>query len=243
MQKILGKVRSACERYNLINDGDKIAVGVSGGKDSLTLLTALALMKKFYPKKYEVVGIAVDMFDGDTDYTKIKDYCKNLNVEFYVEKSNIKEVVFDIKRTKSPCSLCANLRRGVLNSKAHELGCNKVALGHHSNDLVETFFLSMFYEGRLNVFSPKTYMTKADVTVIRPLILAEEKDIFRVSKGMPVLKNNCPANHKTQREEVKKILADLEKKIPNVEREIFSALTHPERNNLFDKFDLNKKED
>jgi tRNA(Ile)-lysidine synthase TilS/MesJ len=144
--------------------------------------------------------------------------------------------VFDIKKPKGPCSLCANLRRGKLNSAAKKYGCNKVALGHHSDDLIQTFFLSMFYEGRLNVFSPKTYMSRVDVTVIRPLILVEEKDIIRVSKDMPIINNCCPANHNTERERVKKLLNALDKEIPKVKQEIFGAITHPERYNLFDKF-------
>lgn len=244
LQQILGKVRKVCDMYNLIEEGDKIAIGISGGKDSLTLLHCLADMRIFYPKKYEVVAIAVDLFNGKTDYSKIKDFCDKINVEFVVVNSDINNIVFNIRKEKNPCSLCANLRRGILNSTAKEYGCNKVALGHHSEDLVETFLMSMFYESRLNTFLPKTYLTNNDITVIRPLILVEEKEIAGYAKNLPVIFNECPADKHTTREEIKQLIHNLNKKIPQVKQHILSAIMHPERNMLFDKlndFDKQKK--
>ena len=145
MKKILSKCRKACEDFDLIKDGDKIAVGLSGGKDSLALLTAMANLKKFYPKKFELIAICIDLFNGNSNLEKIKEYCKNIDVELHIVNSQIYEIVFESRKEKSPCSLCAKLRRGILNEEAKKLGCNKVALGHHSDDLIETFFLSLFY--------------------------------------------------------------------------------------------------
>lgn len=239
MKKILSKVRKACEDYELINEGDKIAVGVSGGKDSLTLLTALATMRKFYPAKYELIAICIDLFNGKSDFEKIKDYCKQLDVELYIIPSQIYEVVFEVRKESNPCSLCAKMRRGILNQSAKDLGCNKVALGHHSDDLLETFFLSLIYEGRLSTFAPKTYLSRIDITTIRPLIYLKEKEIINASKEMPVFFNCCPANHKTQREFMKEFLKDLNRKIPGCKDIIFKAITSPERYNLFDKHKKN----
>ncbi|MGN1222377.1 MAG: tRNA 2-thiocytidine biosynthesis TtcA family protein [Christensenellales bacterium] len=241
LQMLMGKVRKVCEMYDLIEDGDKIAVGVSGGKDSLTLLNCLADMRIFYPKKYEVLAIAVDLFNGKTDYTKIKEFCKKLNVELVVVNSDINNIVFNIRKEKNPCSLCANLRRGILNSSAKQYGCNKVALGHHSDDLVETFLMSMFYESRLNTFLPKTYLTNNDITVIRPMILLDEKDISSYAKNLPVLFNECPADKHTTREEIKQLIFSLNKTIPQVKQHILSALMNPQRNCLFDKMLNNDK--
>lgn len=237
MQKILGKVRKCCEKFNLIDDNDKIAVGVSGGKDSLILLTALANLRIFYPKKFEVVAISIDLFNGKTDYTKLKEYCKKINVELYIVNSQINNVVFETRKESNPCSLCAKLRRGMLNSKAHELGCTKVALGHHKDDLIHTFLLSMFFEGRLSTFMPSSYLTKVNLNVIRPLILVEEKEIIAVAKklDLPIIKNDCPANHKTEREHVKEILDYIKKEIPISKDRMFMAIISPERYNLFDK--------
>ena len=235
IKQVLGKVRKACDIYNLIEDGDKIAVGLSGGKDSITLLTCLAMLKKFYDKKFELSAIAIDLFDGATDYSEVKAYCKKFDVELIVINSTINRVVFDIRHEEHPCSLCANLRRGYLNTNAMKLGFNKVALGHHADDLMETLFMSIFYESRLSTFMPKTQMTGNPLVVIRPMILVFEKEIKAVSKEMPVIKNLCPADKHTQREYVKKLIQSISKEIPDVHKNILSAITHPERNYLFDK--------
>lgn len=235
IKQILGKVRKACETYNLIEDGDKIAVGLSGGKDSFTLLTCMGMLQKFYPKKFEVIAISIDLFSGETDYTAAKEYCDKLGVPLHIVNSNIKRVVFDIRHEEHPCSLCANLRRGFLNTTAKNLGCNKVALGHHADDLIETFFMSLFHESRLNTFLPIARLTNNNIDVIRPMILVYENDIKAVSKDMPVIFNKCPADKHTEREHIKLFIKDLSKKMPNIHKNVLSAILHPERNNLFDK--------
>lgn len=235
MQKILSVMRKACENYNLIEDGDKIAVGLSGGKDSLALLTALKRYQSFIDKKFELIAIAIDLSGGKNDYSAIKAYCDEINVKLHIIPSNVFEVVFDIRKEKNPCSLCANLRRGLLNSHAKELGCNKVALGHHKDDLIETFLMSLFFEGRLSTFKPKTYLSRVDITVIRPLIYCDESEIIKISNNFPILYNNCPANKHTERENAKKILKNLDQIYPNAKEKIFNAIINPQRYNLFDK--------
>ena len=236
LQKLLSKMRKCIETYHLISDGDKIAVGLSGGKDSLVLLTLLANFRRFSPQKFDLIAISVDLFNGESDYSKVKKYCDNLGVEFIVEKSQIYDIVFTERKEKNPCSLCAKLRRGILNAKAKELNCNKVALGHTKDDLVETFFLSLFYEGRLSTFAPKTYLSKLDITTIRPLILINEQETTNESKTMPVFFNCCPANHKTQREYIKNLLKSIKKDIKISYDRAFRAIINPESYNLFDKF-------
>ena len=235
MQKILSGLRRACEEYKLIEDGDKIAVGISGGKDSLTLLASLANYRRFSPQNFELEAIAVDLSNGKNDYSKIEAFCKELNVNFTIVPSNIFEVVFDIRKEKNPCSLCANMRRGALNSTAKQLGCNKVALGHHKDDLIETFLISLFFEGRLSTFKPISYLSNTQLYVIRPLIYCDEKEIQRVSKNFPILFNICPADKHTERENAKGILDKLNTLYPDSKERIFNAIIHKERYNLFDK--------
>ena len=235
MQKILSALRRAVTEYNLIEDGDKIAVGLSGGKDSLCMLAALKRFQAFSDRKFDLCAIAVDMANGENDYGKIKEFCKNIDVELTILPSNIFEVVFEIRKEKNPCSLCANLRRGILNSAAKAAGCNKVALGHHKDDLIETFVLSLFFEGRLSTFQPKSYLSRVDLTVIRPLIYCDEQEIEKCSKDLPVLVNTCKADKHTQREKAKKILAQLNRDYPDCKEKIFSAIIHSERYNLFEK--------
>lgn len=154
MQKLLGSARKAIDKYNMIADGDRIAVGVSGGKDSLALLYTLSLLRRFYPKKFSLTAITLDLGYENSNYEKIEDFCRELAVDYIIEKTQIKQIVFDIRKEKNPCSLCANLRRGALNNAAIANGCNCVALGHHSDDAIETFMLSLIYEGRINCFFP-----------------------------------------------------------------------------------------
>ncbi len=234
MQKILGGLRKVCQENNLIENGDKIAVGVSGGKDSLVLLSALARYRNFSNEKFDIIAISVDLSNGKMDYSNIEKFCEELNVPFYLVPSNVFEVVFDLKNERNPCSLCANMRRGILNSKAKELGCNKVALGHHQDDLIETFIMSLFFEGRLSTFKPKSYLSKTDLYVIRPLLYCNEKDILSVSHTLPVLNNICPVNHKTERENAKEILKKFNEKYPDAKNKIFNAIIHKERYNLFE---------
>ena len=235
MKKILSFLRRAIDEYNLIEDGDKIAVGISGGKESLVLLKALCLYRRFSPQKFDVIAITIDMFAGKSDFSKIQELCNELDCEYHIVNSDIYEIIFEERKEKNPCSLCAKLRRGMLNTKALELGCNKLALGHTADDVIDTFLLSLIYEGRLSSFLPKLYMDRTGMTVIRPLILIDEKDIISASKELPVSKSKCPADKQTKREYVKSIIKNIQKEVPFAKDRIFGAITHPERYNLFDK--------
>lgn len=236
MQKILSSVRRAIDKYKMIQTGDKIAVGVSGGKDSLTLLKALKMYSRFSPEKFEVVAITIDMYNTN-EFKEISEFCKEIDVEFHIIPSNIYETVFEIRHEKNPCSLCSTLRRGMLLTNAKKLGCNKVALGHSADDVVHTFFLSMFYEGRLSSFAPISYLDRTNMYIIRPLILTKEKDIIKASKGFPIKKNKCPMDKTSKRESIKQIIKSISTVIPIAEDRIFDAITSPERYNLFDKFE------
>lgn len=235
MQRILSFMRRACDEYKLIEDGDKIAVGISGGKDSLVLLKALANYQIFSPQKFTLVAITIDMHAGKSDFSEIAKLCEELNVEYHIVPSDIYEIVFVERKETNPCSLCAKLRRGMLNTKALELGCNKLALGHSADDVIHTFLLSLLYEGRLSTFLPKLYMDRTGMTVIRPLVLTDEKDIKSAAKTLPVKSSCCPADKHTKREYVKEIIKDIQKEIPFAKDRIFSAISHPERYNLFDR--------
>ncbi len=245
LQKLLSKARRAAEDYNMIEEGDKIAVGLSGGKDSITLLYILATMRRFYPKKFEVVAITVDMgleYDKGEVYA-LKNLCEELNVEYVIEPTEIGKIVFDVRKESNPCSLCANMRRGALNNTAVKVGCNKIALGHHADDLIETLFLSLFYESRLSTFSPVTHLERKNVTVIRPMIYIREKEISGFIKGKPILHNPCPANKHTKRQYIKDLLKTLEKDNKKIKENILGAITHPERNGLFSVINREEKDD
>ncbi len=234
MQKLLGYMRAASQQYNMIEEGDKIAVGVSGGKDSLALLCGMAKMRDFYPKKYEIVAVSLDMRFGDKDgdFSEIKQLCDKLSVEYTVKPTNLSSLIFDVRKEKNPCSLCSKMRRGALNNAAKELGCNKLALGHHLDDVAETFIMNLFNGGTLDCFMPVTYLSKADITVIRPMIFARESDCARVARkeNLPVKASSCPADGVTEREEVKQFLSSLEKKYGNVRSKILAAMQKKEIN-------------
>jgi len=238
-QKMLSVLRKGITKYNLIKDGDKIAAGVSGGKDSVTLLKLLAEYKRFSPERFDLIAISVDLnfTDNPTDFAPISQLCEQLNVPYFIEKTEIGQIVFDIRKESNPCALCSKMRKGALNNLAKEKGCNKIALGHHADDLIDTLMLSLFYEGRLSTFAPKSYLDKMDLTLIRPMIMIKEMDVIAYSKTLPIVKSCCPANKFTKREYVKDVLKDIGKDIPSVRDMIFTALTHPERYNLFDKFE------
>jgi len=230
-QKILSSLRRAVDSYNLINDGDRIAVGVSGGKDSLVLLEALHNYSKFAPYKFEVVGITIDMF-GDSDFNKIKEFCAEREIEYHIIPSDIYKIVFEERKEKNPCSLCSKLRRGMLNTTAIELKCNKLALGHSMDDAIHTFLLSLCYEGRISTLSPMSYLDRTGITVIRPLYLTDERDIIGASHTLPIVKSKCPVDKLTKREYVKDIIKFIQQEIPFVKERIFGAITSPERVNL-----------
>lgn len=230
MKRIITCVRKAVEDYDMIQDDDRVAVGVSGGKDSLVLLGALANLSRYYPKKFSVIGLTVDMGYG-LDYTEIKKYCESFGAEHKVKYTNIKEIVFDERKEPNPCSLCAKMRSGALNDFAIENGCTRVALGHHNEDVLETFFLSLMYEGRINCFPPVTYMDKTDLYRIRPLIYVREGDIKGAVRrlGVPVLHNPCPADGNTKRKEMKDLIARLNKEMtPGLKKRLFTAIKNSE---------------
>ena len=226
MRRMLSYVRRAVDDYDMIEDGDRIAVGISGGKDSLTLLEVLSEMRIFYPKKYEIVAITVDMgFEGQ-DYSEVKEFCRRLGIKYVIEKTDIAKIIFDIRKEPNPCSLCAKMRRGSLHSAAVEAGCNKVALGHHYDDAVETFMMNLFFEGRLGCFSPKSYLSNRKLWLIRPLIYATEKDVkyFVSKRALPVVTSLCPEDHATEREKMKNLLTELERTNKGVKHRIFNAM-------------------
>lgn len=239
MKNIQGLIRKAIQQYDMIEENDRIAVGLSGGKDSLTLLKNLKELQRYYPKKYELCAISIDMYNGKTDYTKIKEFCNQLDVELKIVPTQLYELLFEVRKEQNPCSLCAKIRRGTLVNVAKENGFNKVALGHHANDLIETFFLSMFFEGRLSTFAPVTYLSKSQITTIRPMIFVWEKDVISYSKDLPVLYNPCPADKHTQRESIKQMLQEMEKQIPKLDKNLLNAIISPERYHLFNDF-INK---
>ena len=224
MKKVVSLTRRAIEEYNMIEDGDKIAV--SGGKDSLVLLCALAELSRYYPKKFTVTALTLDM-GYKSDYSKIQALCDSLGVEFKVKYTNIKEIVFDIRNETNPCSLCAKMRRGSLNDFAIENGCRKVALGHHNDDVLETFLLSLMHEGRIHCFSPVTYLDRTQIYQIRPMIYVRERDIRGAARNhdIPVIHNECPADGYTQREYMKDLIKRLEKEMtPGLRKRLFRAI-------------------
>lgn len=230
MKRIISCVRKAVEDYDMIQEGDRVAVGISGGKDSLILLSALASLSRYYPKKFSVVGLTLDM-GYDADYSAIRKYCESFGVEHIVKRTNIKEVIFDYRKEENPCSLCAKMRRGALNDFAIEQGCKRVALGHHNDDVLETFMLSLLYEGRINCFSPVTYLDRTGIYQIRPLIYVKERDIKGVVNryDVPVLKSSCPVDGITKRQEIKDIIRDLDKTVNSgMKKRLFTAISNSE---------------
>ncbi len=228
MQKLMSYMRSAMEQYNMVEDGDKIAVGVSGGKDSLALLAALAEMRRFYPKKYELVAISMDpCFNGEeNDFSEIEKLCKKINVPYIIRRTEIGKVIFENRKEKNPCSLCARMRRGVLHDETKAAGCNKLALGHHMDDAAETFMMNLLNGGNIGCFSPVTYLSRKDISVIRPMIFARESDIARavMHEGLPVVKSRCPADGHTERQDVKELLKSLSSKYGDVIEKLLGAL-------------------
>lgn len=240
MQKLLSLARKAISDYEMIEDGDKIAVGLSGGKDSITLLAVLAAYKKFAPEKFDLIAINIDMGFKDIDKNQVqatKDFCESVGVPLIIEKTDIAAIIFDERKEKSPCSLCSKMRRGALNNVAIDHGCNKLALGHHADDVIETMMLSLLYEGRFSTFMPISYMDKSKITLIRPLVYIEEKQINWTAKrlGLPVIFNPCPRDKHTKREDVKQLIGNLDEQFVDSKKHIMSAIFNPERNSLWDK--------
>ncbi len=228
MQKVLGQMRRAIEDFSLIQNGDRICVGVSGGKDSVLLLYELKRLQAFLPVDFSLVAVTLDPnFGGQsTDYTPIAQMCEQIGVEYVVKRTQIGQIIFDIRKETNPCSLCARIRRGCLHDTAKELGCNVIALGHHNDDVLETFIMNLFQEGRLGCFSPKTYLSRKDLTMIRPMVFLEERDISGAVRklGLPVVKSVCPVDGQTNREKTKQFIAGLEKNNRGLKKRMFGAL-------------------
>ncbi len=224
----MGVMRKAISKYNMIEDGDRIAVGVSGGKDSMAMLTAMAHMRRYLGIDYKLYAIAIDMgWNGKNDTMPgLLEYCKSINVPLSVKPTNIGEVIFSIRNEKNPCSLCARTRRGSLHDEVVALGCNKVALGHHMDDAVETFLMNLFIEARVGCFSPVTYLSRKDITMIRPMVLAQETEIIHamLTSKIPVFKSKCPVDGTTKRQEYKEFIAEKEKLEPGFKQRIFGAM-------------------
>ena len=226
-QKLLSYVRRAIDDYKMIEENDKIAIGLSGGKDSISLLLALSDLRKFYPKKFDICAITVSLgFDG-SDFTPMEELCKKINVDYHVIDTQIGEIIFDARKESNPCSLCAKMRKGALNNKADELGCNKIALGHNRDDIIETFMMSLIFEARISTFQPVSFLEKKKLFSIRPLMYVPESDIkgYIRKNNLPIIKNPCPANGNTKRQEMKERIKDLCRKYDNADTKIFNAIS------------------
>lgn len=226
MQHILSLVRRCVEDYHMIDEGDTVAVGVSGGKDSMLTLAALAKLREFYPKKFQVAALTINSGVPGLDFSPVAALCRELEVPYYLIEVPIYEIVFVHRREKNPCSLCAKLRRGALSTEMNRLGLTKIALGHHCDDAVETMLMSLFLEGRIGCFQPVTYLDRSGVTQIRPLLYVQEREVRGAVRrlGLPVVENPCPANGSTRREEMKRLILELDKSYPHLKRKIFGAI-------------------
>lgn len=229
-------VGKAITAYNMIQEGDRIAIGLSGGKDSVTLVTVLSELKKFSPVKFDVVVITVDLGFG-VSLEPLRDYCQSLGILWSCVHTQIAPIVFEYRQEPNPCSLCSKMRNGALHSAAKQMGCNKVALAHHLDDAIETFFLCLFYERRIKTLQPVSYLSRRDLTLIRPLIYVREKTIenFARTFQLPTIKNPCPANHNTKREEMKQLVDYLEHKFPEVRSRLLTAFSNADPNHLWIK--------
>lgn len=239
LQKLLSYVRRAVDDYNMIEEGDRIAVGVSGGKDSLALVVALKALQRFYPKHFELVAISVNMGFEGMDFTPVTAMCAELGVEYHIVDTDIGEIIFNERKEKNPCSLCAKMRRGALNDLAKKNGFPKVALGHHQDDYVETFLLNLFFEGRCDTFKPLTYLDRMDITVIRPMLSVPEELIRKhsVNVDLPVVLNPCEADGHTRRDDMKSFLRQIESSHPMAKELAFRALERNQLGNTKGKWD------
>lgn len=244
MERFTGLVRKCIEDYDMIQEGDRIAVGVSGGKDSLALLCALADLRRYYHRRFSISAITVDSGFEGMNFSAVGELCRSIDVPYTLIETDIRQVVFDERRERNPCSLCVKMRKGILNERLKQDGISKIALGHHRDDAVETFFMSLFYEGRLHCFSPVTYMDRTGVTQIRPLLYADEDMIVRVSKKLqlPVVKSTCPLDSVSKRAYIKGYIEQMEKQFPDIRKKVFGAMQrmpldgwgvvpHPKRKN------------
>ena len=226
LNEFTGTVRRAVDDYDMIQEGDKVAVGVSGGKDSMLLLLALNHLKSFYPKPFELSAITIELGFEGMDFTPVKDMCAELNIPYACLNTDIKEIVFDVRREDNPCSLCAKMRRGALNDYLRQNGIGKLALGHHFDDAVETFMMSLLFEGRISCFRPVTYLDRSGITQIRPLIYCGEQKIANLAAqlNVPVVENPCPQDKASKRWEIKQMLKTMSADYPDMKSKIFGAM-------------------
>lgn len=232
MEKLISQVRAAVEHYNMIEDGDRIALGISGGKDSLFLLCALASMRRYYPKKFEITAITVDPCFGniETDFSGVEELCRRLNVPYIIRRSDLGKIIFEDRKEENPCSLCARMRRGILHDMSIAADCNKIALGHHHDDAVETFMMNLLYGGKIGCFSPVTYLSRKDITMIRPLIFCSDREVRNLAArfNLPVVKSKCPVDGTTGRADTTNLITELEKTFPDVKSKISGAMQRGE---------------
>lgn len=226
LQQLLSFTRKAVDEYQMIQEGDHIAVGISGGKDSLTLLYALHGLKRFYPNKFELSAITVDLGYEEFDLNPVHELCQELGVPYKVVKTDIAHILFEERKESNPCSLCAKMRKGALNDAVKEMGCNKVAYAHHKDDIIETMLLSLIFEGRFHSFSPKTYLDRMDLTVIRPIMFVDEADVigFKNKYNLPVVKSKCPVDGYTKRQYAKGLVRQLNTEHPGAKNRMFTAI-------------------
>lgn len=226
LQQLLSFTRKAVDEYQMIQEGDHIAVGISGGKDSLTLLYALHGLKRFYPNKFKLSAITVDLGYEEFDLSPVHELCQELGVPYKVVKTDIAHILFEERKESNPCSLCAKMRKGALNDAVKEMGCNKVAYAHHKDDIIETMLLSLIFEGRFHSFSPKTYLDRMDLTVIRPIMFVDEADVigFKNKYNLPVVKSKCPVDGYTKRQYVKELVKQLNTEHPGAKNRMFTAI-------------------
>ena len=228
MQQIMSQIRAAVDSYQLIQAGDRIAVGISGGKDSLVLLCTLANMRKFLPMKYDLVAITVDpCFDNiQTDFRQVEELCRRLQIKYEIRRSQLGNIIFEQRKESNPCSLCARMRRGILHDMSKKHNCNKLALGHHFDDAVQTFFMNLFYGGKIGCFSPMSYLSRKDLYLIRPMVFCEESKVESAAQRyhLPVVKSECPVDGHTCRQSTQELIKDLEKQFPDLRRKVMGAL-------------------
>ncbi len=226
LQQLLSYTRKAVDEYTMIQEGDHIAVGISGGKDSLTLLYAMHGLKRFYPKPFQLSAVTVDLGYSGCDFSPVADLCRELGVPYEIVKTDIAHILFEERKESNPCSLCAKMRKGALNKAVKDMGCNKVAYAHHKDDIIETMLLSMLFEGRFYSFSPRSYLDRMELTVIRPMMFVEEADVvgFRNKYNLPVITSRCPIDGYTKRQYAKELAAQLNREHPGAKQRMFTAI-------------------
>ena len=226
LQRLLSLTRQAVDAYQMIDTDDHIAIGLSGGKDSLTLLYALQGLRRFYPKRFELSAVTVDLGYEKCDFSPVSELCRELEVPYHIVKTDIARLLFEERKESNPCSLCAKMRKGALNQAVKEMGCNKVAYAHHKDDIIETMLLSMLFEGRFYSFSPRTYLDRMDLTVIRPMMFVDESDVvgFQNKYDLPVVKSRCPIDGYTKRQYAKELVQQLNKEHHGAKQRMFTAI-------------------